>query len=156
MLYRDNGRWGWFIWRIRYQLTALVAIPQKPTSRSSPWTWSRYTGVIRHVPLKVLPYAEFQSCFIRYLTRPLGFFFASVDTEKVAKRRQRRCHAAQDGSRGLTFVKYYGIQRFNRDWGALRIYCRVPFSDVGMAHLFESYDDFLSWPPDGSIWRVIS
>ena len=26
MLYRDSGSWGWFIWRIRYQLTALVAI----------------------------------------------------------------------------------------------------------------------------------
>ena len=26
ILYRDNGNWGWFICRIRYQLTVLVAI----------------------------------------------------------------------------------------------------------------------------------
>ena len=84
-LYRDNGKWGWFIWRIRYQLTALVAIPQEPTSRSCPWTRPRYTGVIWHVPLKVLPRSEFQSYFIGYLTRPLGFFFAFIDTEKSSR-----------------------------------------------------------------------
>ena len=80
-------------------------------------------------------------CFIGYLTRPLGFFFVSVDTEKVAKRRQRRCHAAQDRSWGLTFAKFCGIQRLIRDWSALRIYCRVPFSAAGIAHPFESMDD---------------
>ena len=121
-----------------------MAIPQKPTSRSSPWTRPWDTGLIRHAPLKVLPYAEFQLNFIEYLTRPLGFFFASVDTDKVVERIRVRYHAAQDGSRGLTFVKDYGIQKFYRGGRVLRIYCRVPFPAVGMAHLFESYDDTIS------------
>ena len=82
--------------------------------------------------------------FIEYLTRPLGFFFASVDTDKVAERIRVRYHATQDGSWGLTFVKYYGIQRFFRDGRALRIYCRVSFPAAGMAYLFESYDVVLS------------
>ena len=60
ILYRDNSKWGWFIWRIRYQLIALVANPHKPTSSSSPWTRTRNTGVIRHVPLQDLSWIEFQ------------------------------------------------------------------------------------------------
>ena len=88
--------------------------------------------------------------FIEYITRPLGFFFASVDTDKVAERIRVRYHAAQDGSRGLTFVKYYGIQNLYRGGRALGIYCRVPFSAAGMVYLFESNDDTISCPPDGS------
>ena len=102
---------------------------------------SGYWCKLRQVPLKVLPFCRVPVKFIGYLTRPLGFFFVSVDTEKVAKRRQRRCHAAQDRSWGLTFAEFCGIQRLIRDWGALRIYCRVPFSAAGIAHLFESTDD---------------
>ena len=150
ILYRDNDKWGWFIWRIRYQLIALVANPQKPTSSSSPWTRAWDTGVIRHAPLKDLSWTEFQLYFIDYLTRPLGFFFVYVDTDKVVERILVRYHATHDGSWGLIFVKYYGIQRFYRGGRALRIYCRVPLLAAGMVYLFESYDDIIFWPPDGS------
>ena len=104
---------------------------------------SGYWCKLRQVPLKVLPFCRVPVKFIEYLTRPLGFFFVSVDTDKVVERIRVRCHAAQDGSWGLTFVKYYGIQSFYRGGRALRIYCRVPFSAAGMAYLFESYDDLL-------------
>jgi hypothetical protein len=51
ILYMDIGKCGWFIWRIRYQLIALVENPDKPTSNSHPRTWIRDTGVIQNVPL---------------------------------------------------------------------------------------------------------
>ena len=76
--------------------------------------------------------------FIEYLTRPLGFFFASVDTDKVAERIRVRYHATQDGSWGLTFVKYYGIQNLYRGRRALGIYCRVPLSAAGITNFSES------------------
>ena len=79
--------------------------------------------------------------FIEYLTRPLGFFFASVDMDKVVERIRVRYHAAQDGSQGLTFVKYYGIQNFHRGERALGIYCRVPLSAAGIANFFELFND---------------
>jgi hypothetical protein len=60
ILHRDNGRWAWFFWRIRYQLIAFVENLHKPTSSSSPWTRTRDTDVIRHVPLQDLSWIEFQ------------------------------------------------------------------------------------------------
>ena len=79
--------------------------------------------------------------FIEYLTHPLGFFFASVDTDKVAERIRVRYHATQDGSWGLTFVKCYSIQSFYHGGRALSIYCRVPLSTAGIMNFFELSDD---------------
>ena len=57
--------------------------------------------------------------------------------EKVAERSRVRYHATQDRTRGLTFVKFYGIQRFYRSIRALGIYCRVPLSAAGIANFIE-------------------
>jgi hypothetical protein len=61
--------------------------------------------------------------------------------KKVAERIRVRCHATQDRTWGLTFIKYYYIQSFYRDVRAPRIYCRVPLSTAGMANFLESYND---------------
>jgi hypothetical protein len=45
--------------------------------------------------------------------------------KKVAERIRVRYHATQDRTWGLTFVKFYGIQRFYRGGRAPGIYCRV-------------------------------
>ena len=115
---------------------------------------SGYRCKLRQVPLKVLPFCRVPVKFIGYLTRPLGFFFVSVDTEKVTKRHQRRCHAAQDRSWGLTFAKFCGIQRLIRDWSAMRIYCRVLFGCWNNTFYRVIFDDLFCLP-DGSICRVI-
>ena len=112
ILYRDNGEWGWFIWRIRYQLIALVANPHKPTSSLSPWTRTWDTSVIQYVPLQDLPKTEFQ-LFYRMPNASIGiFFFISLDVDKVGERIRVRCHATQDGSWGLTFVTFLQVTAF--------------------------------------------
>ena len=114
---------------------------------------SGYWCKLRQVPLKVLPFCRVPVKFIGYLTRPLGFFFVSVDTEKVANRRQRRCHAAQNGSGVLPSQSFAAFRDYSLLWRSENILSSA-FSAVGIAHFIESTDD-LYCSPDGSICRVI-
>ena len=71
---------------------------------------------------------------VRIFLRICWYGKSSKPTSETVPRRSERIW-------GITFAEFCGIQRLIRDWGALRIYCWVPFSAAGIAHLFESTDD---------------
>jgi hypothetical protein len=114
---------------------------------------SGYWCKLRQVPLKVLPFCRVPVKFIGYLTRPLGFFFVSVDTDKSSRAQSLAMPRPAERIWGLTFANLRHSE-IDRNFGVLRIYCRVLFA-FGIAHFIESYLMTLFCLPDGSICRVI-
>ena len=113
---------------------------------------SGYWCKLRQVPLKVLPFCRVPVKFIGYLTRPLGFFFVSVDTDKSSRAQSLAMPRPAERIWGLTFANLRHSE-IDRNFGVLRIYCRVLFA-FGIAHFIESYLMTLFCLPDGSICRV--
>ena len=74
---------------------------------------SGYWCKLRQVPLKVLPFCRVPVKFIGYLTRPLGFFFVSVDTEKSSKPSSEKVPRRSGRIWELTFAEFCGIQRLS-------------------------------------------
>ena len=93
------------------------------------------------MPLKVLPDAEFQSGFIGYLTRPLGFFFVSVDTEKSSKAPSEAVPRRAGQILGSYLRKVLRHSEINLRLRHSENILSSAFSAVGIAHLFESPDD---------------
>ena len=98
---------------------------------------SGYWCKLRQVPLKVLPFCRVPVKFIGYLTRPLGFFFVSVDTDKSSRAQSLAMPRPAERIWGLTFANLRHSE-IDRNFGVLRIYCRVLFG-FGIAHFIESY-----------------
>ena len=85
---------------------------------------SGYWCKLRQVPLKVLPFCRVPVKFIGYLTRPLGFFFVSVDTDKSSRAQSSAMPRPAERIWGLTFANLRHSE-IDRNFGVLRIYCRV-------------------------------
>jgi hypothetical protein len=92
---------------------------------------SGYWCKLRQVPLKVLPFCRVPVKFIEYLTRPLGFFFVSVDTDKSSRAQSSAMPRPAERIWGLTFANLRHSE-IDRNFGVLRIYCRVPCSADAM------------------------
>src|SRR5215203_922699 len=94
---------------------------------------SGYWCKLRQVPLKVLPFCRVPVKFIGYLTRPLGFFFVSVDTDKSSRAQSLAMPRPAERIWGLTFANLRHSE-IDRNFGVLRIYCQVPCSADAMTH----------------------
>ena len=73
--------------------------------------------------------------------------------KKVANRRQRRRHAAQNGSGVLPLQSFAAFRDYSLLWRSENILSSA-FSAAGIAYFIESTDDLFCLP-DGSICRVI-
>ena len=114
---------------------------------------SGYRCKLRQVPLKVLPFCRVPVKFIGYLTRPLGFFFVSVDTDKSSKPTSETAPRLTERIWGLTFAKFCGIQK---------LIATLAFWEYIVECLFGCWNGTFCWvkddlncSPDGSICRVI-
>ena len=113
---------------------------------------SGYWCKLRQVPLKVLPFCRVPVKFIGYLTRPLGFFFVSVDTDKGSRAQSLAMPRPAERIWGLTFANLRHSE-IDRNFGVLRIYCRVHIRLLEW-HILLSQRMTLYSSPDGSICRV--
>ena len=106
---------------------------------------SGYWCKLRQVPLKVLPFCRVPVEFIGYLTRPLGFFFVSVDTDKSSRAQSLAMPRPAERILGSYLRKFAAF----RNWSQLRRSENIlssAFLAVGMAHFIELNMTYIALP----------
>ena len=99
----------------------------------------------RQVPLKVLPFCRVPVKFIGYLTRPLGFFFVSVDTDKSSRAQSLAMPRPAEWILGSYLRKFAAFRNWSQLWRSENILSSA-FPAVGMAHFIESNMTYIALP----------